>query len=73
MKATASFTKPGSIQATISITATLDQWSKLRDEMKDLPYYGLSQSLRAAIQEVSTQLGSRIDYDDDPMAPDDAA
>ena len=45
MRAKASITAPGKIEATISITATLEQWRTLREELKDTHLHGLGSQL----------------------------
>lgn len=67
MKATAKFIDTGNVEASVTLVASMRDWNTLRDEMKDLPYYGLAQQLRSVIDDMTDKLSGRIDYE--PAAP----
>jgi hypothetical protein len=63
MRAQAQFSKPGEIEATIEVTATLKQWEELREHIKDAPYYGIAGKLSSAIVDLSLKLCGRVGYE----------
>lgn len=63
MRAKASFTKPGGIEATITLTATLEKWQELREQLKDAPFYGVARDLNEAVSELTTKLCGWAQYE----------
>lgn len=67
MKANISVNSPEKIEATITLTFTLEQWKYIRESMKGMPFYGPSQQLRSATDELSEKLTDKIHfYEGDP-------
>lgn len=62
MKAAAQFTNPGNISATITITATLDRWKELSDDLKEVPFHSVGGELRSAITDLQIKLCGQINY-----------
>jgi hypothetical protein len=63
MRVCAQFSDPGKINATITITTTLDRWKQLSDDLKDAPYYGVAGDLRSAITDLQLKLMGQIGYE----------
>ena len=68
MRATAKFTKPGDIEVTITMTASLEKWQELRDDLKEAPFYGLARDLRGAVDDMTIKLMGCVNYE--PPAPE---
>lgn len=70
MKAKIAITNPNKIEATISLTMTLEQWQDLRKEMKDMPFYGATQALRGSIDELveKSRANFHVDTSDEEVA-----
>lgn len=63
MRAIAKFNRPGDIEATVTITTTLEKWQELRDELKNAPLFGIGAELRTAIDEMTYTLNSVAGYE----------
>ncbi len=55
MKASMKLTKPDDVEATISLTMTLEQWKLLRVSVSDDPHYQPGGKLRATIDDLVSQ------------------
>lgn len=55
---------PSKMEATITVTATLERWKELRKDMKDCGYYGVAQELRLSIDRAVSQ-AEKVFWSDD--------
>ncbi|MCT7662359.1 hypothetical protein [Shinella kummerowiae] len=62
MKAHIAFVDPKNIEASVTLTMTVERWMDLRKAMDGQPYYGAAQQLRAAVDDLVERVGRRIDY-----------
>lgn len=63
MRVTAKIIKASSIEATITLTARIEQWEQLAEFLKDAPWYGVSGDLKSAIGEMSRKVSEVFLYD----------
>lgn len=64
MKAQVKIDNPGEIQATLTLSMTLDQLLALRGALKDAPFYGPPQWVREAIDTLTTKARAHFELDD---------